>query len=207
LREIRGHAFNIDHTTGQSAEGNSMNIAEIEIQLADLVKEPFDPREFPLRLLECYNAPKATLTKLRTGTQNKGEQAGDVLWSRKLYFRRATDGQAAAILDALRQGKATKTQKPRFLLASGGHEVAAYDTKTDETLHCDYDKLNDRFDFFLPLAGVEKYEAVAENPAGRPRPSSNAFSTPSRRSISLLIAISTSPAMPTNPLFPSAVCA
>jgi hypothetical protein len=142
-----------------------MNIAEIEIQLSDLVKEPFDPREFPLRLLESYNAPKATLTKLRTGTQNKGEQAGDVLWSRKLYFRPATDRQAAVTLDALRESKATKSHKPRFLLTTDGREVAAYDTKADEPLHCDYDKLNDRFDFFLPLAGIEKYEAVAENPA------------------------------------------
>ena len=142
-----------------------MNIAEIEMQLAELVKEPFAPREFALRLLEIYNAPKATLTKLRSGTQNKGEHPGDVLWSRKLYFRVAGDGEAAMTLDALRESKVTKSQKPRFLLAADGHEVAAYDTKADEPLHCDYDKLNDHFDFFLPLAGIEKYEAVAENPA------------------------------------------
>ena len=42
------------------------------------MREPFDPSEFALRLLEIYKAPKATLTKLRSGTQNKGEQAGDV---------------------------------------------------------------------------------------------------------------------------------
>lgn len=142
-----------------------MNIAEIEIQLADLIKEPFDTTEFPLRLLEIYNAPKATLTKLRSGTQNKGQQAGDVLWSRKLYFRPAALGQAAAVLDALKDAKAAKSHKPRFLLSTDGKEVAAYDTKADDTLHCDYAKLNDRFDFFLPLAGIEKYEAVAENPA------------------------------------------
>ena len=142
-----------------------MNIAEIEIQLAELVKAPFDKREFALRLLEIYNAPKATLTKLRTGTQNKGEQPGDVLWSRKLYFRVACDREAAMTLDALRESKATKSQKPRFLLTTDGNEIAAYDTKADETLHCEYEKLNDHFDFFLPLAGIEKYEAVAENPA------------------------------------------
>lgn len=142
-----------------------MNIAEIETELADLVREPFDPSEFAIRLLEIYNAPKATLTKLRAGTQNKGEQPGDVLWSRKIYFRVAADHQAAITLDALRESKATKSQKPRFLLTTDGSEVAAYDTKADETLHCDYSKLNDRFDFFLPLAGIEKYEAVAENPA------------------------------------------
>jgi len=142
-----------------------MNIAEIELQLAELIKEPFDPAGFAFRVLEIYNAPKATLTKLRSGTQNKGEEAGDVLWSRKLFFRPAAPGQAAATLDALREGKATRTHKPRFLLATDGTEVAAYDVKADDTLHIDYAKLNDRFDFFLPLAGIEKYEAVAESQA------------------------------------------
>jgi hypothetical protein len=56
-----------------------MNIAEIESQLSELVEQPFDAGEFALRLLEIYNAPKATLTKLRKGTQNKGEQPGPPL--------------------------------------------------------------------------------------------------------------------------------
>lgn len=112
-----------------------MNIAEIEMRLADLVKQPFDRGDFPFRLLEIYNAPKATLTKLRSGTQNKGERPDDVLWSRKLYFRFARNGQAAGTLDALKESKVTKSQKPRFLLATDGREVAAYDMKADETLH------------------------------------------------------------------------
>jgi hypothetical protein len=142
-----------------------MNIAEIESQLSDLVEQPFDPDEFPLRLLEIYNAPKATVTKLRKGTQNKGEQPGDLLWSRKLYFRPVAEGRVAQTLDTLKNVKATKAQKPRFLLATDGLEVSALDLKADESLHCDFSKLNDHFDFFLPLAGIDKYEAVKENPA------------------------------------------
>ena len=87
-----------------------MNIAEIEMQLAELVSAPFDRSEFPFRLLDIYNAPKASLTKLRNGSRNKGEQAGDVLWARKLYFRVAPEGQAAATLDALKESKASKAQ-------------------------------------------------------------------------------------------------
>lgn len=142
-----------------------MNIAEIEAQLAELVRAPFAPTEFTLKLLEIYNAPKATLTKLRNGTQKKGDLLGDVIWSRKLYFRAAPDGKSAQVLDALKAAKETKTQKPRFLLATDGREVAAYDTKADDPLDCDYSKLNDHFDFFLPLAGIERYDAVSENPA------------------------------------------
>lgn len=142
-----------------------MNIGDIYVQVAEVVQAPFGRTEFPFQILEIYNAPKATLTKLRSGAQNKGEQAGDVLWSRKLFFRPAAQGQAAATLDALKGAKATKAYKPRFLLSTDGTEVAAYDAKADDTLHCDYATLNDRFDFFLPLAGIEKYEAVAESKA------------------------------------------
>jgi hypothetical protein len=84
-----------------------VNIAEIELQLSELVKQPFDRREFALRLLEIYNAPKATLTKLRKGTQNKGEQPDDLLWARKIYFRPAEDGQCAQTIDFLKDAKAT----------------------------------------------------------------------------------------------------
>src|SRR4051794_30489618 len=123
-----------------------MNIAEIEIQLSDLVKHPFNPDEFALRLLEIYNAPKATVTKLRKGIQNKGEQPGDLLWARKLYFRPVVKGQVTQTLDVLKDAKATKAQKPRFLIATDGREASALDTKTDEPLHCDFATLNDHFD-------------------------------------------------------------
>ncbi len=109
-----------------------MNIAEIELQLSELVKQPFDRREFALRLLEIYNAPKATLTKLRKGTQNNAEQPGDLLWARKMYFRPAEEGQCALAIDALKDAKATKNQKPRFLIATDGREVSVLDTKADE---------------------------------------------------------------------------
>lgn len=142
-----------------------MNIAEIETQLCDLAAQHFDPHEFALSLLEIYNAPKATLTKLRKGSQNKGELPGDLLWARKLYFRPAQEGQVAPTLDSLKDSKATRSQKPRFLLTTDGKDVSALDLKADETLHCDFSALNDHFDFFFPLAGIDKYQAVKENPA------------------------------------------
>jgi hypothetical protein len=139
-----------------------MNIAEIETQLSDQVEQPFDASQFPFQLLEIYKAPKAALTNLPKGTQNKGEQPGDVLWARKLNFRPALAGQVGQTLDALRDAKATKSQKPRFLFVTDGEEVSALDLKADETLHCDLAELNDHFDFFLPLAGIDKYEAVEQ---------------------------------------------
>jgi hypothetical protein len=142
-----------------------MNIAEIELQLKDLVEQEFDDKSFVHSLLEIYNAPRATITKLKQGSANYAKNAGEVLWKNKLFYRVAERGQAAAVVDALAADPLITKHKPRFLLATDGAEVYARDTKTDRNLDIAFGKLNDAFDFFLPLAGIERYEAVAENPA------------------------------------------
>lgn len=142
-----------------------MNVAELEMQLKDLVSRPFDQSEFVYNLMELYNAPPASIKKLRSGTMNKADLVGDILWQRKLYFRTAELGQASLTLDVLKQRKPTKLYKPRFIVTTDGKEFSAFDVKLDEYLHCDFAKLNDHFDFFLPLANIEKYKTVEESKA------------------------------------------
>lgn len=142
-----------------------MNIAEIESSLKDLVETPFDADTFIFRFLEIYDAPKATVTKLRQGTTNQAKEQGELLWNKKLFFRVAKNGQAAKTVDAMAEDPLSKKHTPRFLLATDGEEVYCNDTKADQTKDSSFDKLNDIFDFFLPLAGIERYEGVAENPA------------------------------------------
>jgi len=142
-----------------------MNIAGIESSLRDLVEAPFDSGSFIYRFLEIYDAPKATITKLRQGTSGYFLLTGDLLWKKKLFFRIAPKGQTAATVDALAADPLTKKHVPRFLIAIDGEEVYAQDIKTDQTCYIPFDKLNDAFDFFLPLAGIERYEGVVENPA------------------------------------------
>ncbi|MDP2761456.1 MAG: N-6 DNA methylase [Sideroxyarcus sp.] len=142
-----------------------MNIAEIESSLKDLVETPFDADTFIFCFLEIYDAPKATVTKLRQGTTNHAKEPGELLWKNKLFFRVAEKGQAAATVDAMADDPLAKKHAPRFLLATDGEEVYCRDIKADQTRDTGFDKLNDIFDFFLPLAGIERYEGVAENPA------------------------------------------
>lgn len=75
-----------------------MNIAEIESSLKELVETPFDADAFIFRFLEIYDAPKATVTKLRQGTTNHAKELGGLLWKNKLFFRIAGKGQVAATL-------------------------------------------------------------------------------------------------------------
>ena len=142
-----------------------MNIAGIEADLKALAEVAFDSAAFPLRLLEIYGAPKATLDKLRQGSANQAIQPGDILLKQKLFFRPAALGKIAAAVDSLAADDLVKRHRPRFLLATDGRDLLCRDLKLDQTLDIDYRRLNDRFDFFLPLAGIERYEPVAENPA------------------------------------------
>ena len=142
-----------------------MNIAEIESSLKDQVETPFDADTFIFRFLEIYDAPKATVTKLRQGTTNQAKEPGDLLWNKKLFFRVAAKGLAAKTVDAMAEDLLFKKHAPRFLLATDGEEVYCRDTKIDQTRDISFDKLNDIFDFFLPLAGIERYQGVAETAA------------------------------------------
>ncbi|MEO7780769.1 MAG: type IIL restriction-modification enzyme MmeI [Candidatus Nitrotoga sp.] len=68
-------------------------------------------------------------------------------------------------MDAMADDPLLKKHAPRILLATDGEEVYYRDIKADQTRDPRFDKLNDIFDFFLPLAGIERYEGVVENPA------------------------------------------
>jgi hypothetical protein len=140
-----------------------VNIAEIEGRLSDLVEYPFAAAEFPFKFLEIYDAAKSTITKLRQGTLNQATQAGDVLLKNKLFFRPAAQGEAAQTFDALLADPLVAKHHPRFLIVTDGVEFYARDQKADQSIDPPYAGLNDAFDFFLPLAGIEKYEGVAEN--------------------------------------------
>lgn len=142
-----------------------MNIAEIEFSLRELVDLPFDPSEFPFAFLAAYDAPKATVTKLRQASPANLLGHVEVHWKKKLFFRSADAGQAGATMEAMAAQFEGKKDAPRFLMATDGAELLAKDLKAGTVLDIEYGKLNDSFDYFLPLAGIERYEGIAESEA------------------------------------------
>ncbi len=139
-----------------------MNPTEIEMQLSELVNRPFDQAAFPIDFIKTFDPPKATLTKIRNAQSKANDE---VFWPRKLHFRAAPQGQAAHVLETLKQQKFPKNKTPRIIVSTDGAELSAFDTKADESLHCDLVNLNNHFDFFLPLAGIDQYKAIEENAA------------------------------------------
>jgi len=143
-----------------------MNPTEIEFAVKALAAEPYDPRTFPFDLIAIYNAPKVTVSKLKTGQTNVATSVGDVLWKKKLFFRSAapTD-DVAAVGDDLVSDPLTAKHKPRFILVTNGNQVHIRDLTLDDTCNTEFMQLDESSDFLLPLAGFERRSAATENPA------------------------------------------
>jgi hypothetical protein len=142
-----------------------MNIADIESSLKDLVSQPFNAADFAFDLMTVYGAPKATVTKLRQARVDLLGSVSEVHWKKKMLFRATPPGEAPAALEAMIEQFASEKDRPRIFIATDGQELVARDAKTDAALDTDFAAANDSFDFFLPLAGIERYQGVPENPA------------------------------------------
>lgn len=140
-----------------------MNIAEVLFKLQDVADKPFDALSFGLSLAAAYTPPKATLAKLELAVQSRG--TGELVWPRKLHYRPAAIGGASKALDSLAEEYKGKKSQPRLLIVTDGEEVIGLDTKLSEPLAIPFAKLVDRYDFFLPLGGFERYEGVPDSPA------------------------------------------
>jgi len=139
-------------------------IADIEEAVSRIAAAPFNSGSFPYDFIAAYDAPPATVTRIRNGSQNASDIEGGVLWRQKLHLLICAPGQVEAGLGQLQASRATTTQRVQFIAATDGDEFAARDLKADDTIFFRVDELGDRFGFFLPLAGYSRYKAAEESP-------------------------------------------
>ena len=141
-----------------------MYIADIEEAVSQIAAEPFAPDSFPYEFIAAFDAPPATVTRIRNGTQNATDIKGGVLWRQKLHLLVCGPGEVEPALRRLRESRATTSQRVQFIAATDGTEFAACDLKADDAIFCAFSELADKFGFFLPLAGYSRYKAAEENP-------------------------------------------
>ncbi len=141
-----------------------MNIAQIEINLSALVNN-FSEESFVYDLLLAYGTPKATVSLLKKGKRNLSQREDQIILKRKLFFQETKGQDLHVIIDELKNTETTHRHKPRFIVVTDYKTLLAIDTKTNATLDIDIKTLNKHFDFFLPLAGMEKAQHKNENPA------------------------------------------
>jgi type I restriction-modification system DNA methylase subunit len=138
-----------------------MNIAQIENQLAELIKN-FNEETFIYDLLLAYNLPKATITRLQKGTANLSKVEGEVSLKKKLFFKEVyNEDLHLSITNIVKEIK----HNQRFVIVTDYKTVLAKDTKMGITLDIPLTDLPKNYDFFLPWAGMEKAQHQDENPA------------------------------------------
>ena len=122
--------------------------------------------EFIFDLLSAYDVADSRIKRLRTGDRNKLDTIGELDASTlKLFFKVAPTNELHAVIDELSTKYKTEKKPPRFAIVTDYKTVLAVDTKTEDTLDVAIFELAKHYDFFLPLAGMEKAQIVNENPA------------------------------------------
>ncbi len=133
-----------------------MNLREVEENLAEIDGE--EGTEFLYALLRAYGLPKASISRLRSGTYDRADGADEHLWKGKVYFRTvaAEDDALYEMIEMARAEERIASESPRFLIIENGRRVLARDCEKDTTLDVGRSELVDHATFFLPWAGIEK---------------------------------------------------
>lgn len=140
-----------------------MTIIEIENNLNTLVAN-FDKKSFIFDLLLAYGTPKSTIKRVQGSDHDRLEAEGELVLRKKLFFKVA-DENLHLTIDALKSAKEVTKHSPRFIVVTDYETLLAYDTKTDDSLDTELLNITNHYDFFLPLAGMEKATFQDENPA------------------------------------------
>ncbi|HAX48519.1 MAG TPA: class I SAM-dependent DNA methyltransferase [Ignavibacteria bacterium] len=141
-----------------------MNFTQIENNIQQLFKV-IDKKSFIYDLLLCYGVPKATIKRLRDGGLNLGKTNDEIVWKKKLYFREEHKHDLHDLIDDLKDDFYINKHDPRFVIVTDFRTLLAIDRKTNDTLDISFEEYPKHFDFFLPLAGMEKAKNKDENPA------------------------------------------
>ena len=143
-----------------------MTLSEIIDNLTKL-SSALKAEEFIYDFLACFGTPKATIARLRSGGLNVAKEEGATLLKTKIYFEplkaasRKTPSPTQAV-EAAKNNRQILGNKPRFLIATDFHTLAAFDTKRNEATEFPIAELHDHYAFFLPLAGMERTVFQAE---------------------------------------------
>jgi hypothetical protein len=146
-----------------------MTLSKIIANLAKLT-DAIQPNEFIYDFLTAFGTPKATISRLKSGDLNLAKKDGCTLLKAKVYFEPLQPDLLKSYTPAEAIQSAQRTRqimgnKPRFLIATDFQNLAAFDTRKNETATFPIAELHDHYAFFLPLAGMERTVFQAETEA------------------------------------------
>lgn len=139
-----------------------LNLKAIEERVSPLGGHESYDREFIFELMHAYGRSQSNITRLRNGSLNVADdKTCEVAQKNVVYFRETVD-DPLAVIEELRTSPAVVRYNTRFVIVTDYTELLAVDTKTGENLMIPIREINQHFTFFLPWAGMEKAQYVAE---------------------------------------------
>lgn len=136
---------------------------EIETSVKKL-SEDFDKTEFPYLFLEAYKVSKSMITRLKNKTLNLSKIEGDVLYKNRFFYR-AVEGHIYDVFNEVKEDKSIVRHNPRFIFVTDFERILTTDLHTGENLDFKFSELSKNYNFFLPLAKIEKHQAKGESEA------------------------------------------
>lgn len=136
---------------------------DIEKRLT-VFKESFPIEEIPYILLRAFGTTDTYIKRYKDG---KGIISGfnGLLIKGLLAYRQVSTEALLSELEMMKDDPVVLRAKPRLLITSDGNSIQAYGPKEEESYDNKLKSLWLDFQFFYPLAGVERYRGVDENPA------------------------------------------
>lgn len=139
-----------------------LNLKAVEERVAPLGGRDSYDREFIFDLLLAYGKPQSNVTRLRNGSLSVADdKATEVAQKNVVYFKETTN-EPLGVIDELATSPRVVRYNTRFVIVTNYEQLLAVDIKTGENLMIPIRDIDRHFTFFLPWAGMEKAQYVAE---------------------------------------------
>jgi hypothetical protein len=144
-----------------------ITLKDVEENIKPLGNKLSYDREFIFDLLGAFGRASGNITRLRNGQLNVADSPEtEVAQKNVVYFKATTDSSKLyVIIDDLKTSPTVVRYNTRFVIVTDYHHLLAIDLKTGESLDIDIREINRHYTFFLPWAGMEKAQFIAENHA------------------------------------------
>ncbi|MPY09138.1 DNA methyltransferase [Arthrobacter bussei] len=139
-----------------------LNLKAVEERVAPLGNRESYDRELIFSLLLAYGKPQGNVTRLRNGSLNVAYDPSTEVAQKNVVYFKETTGDPLAVIDELKTSPLVVRYNTRFVIVTDYTELLAIDTKTGENLMIPIRDIDQHFTFFLPWAGMEKAQYVAE---------------------------------------------
>ena len=143
-----------------------MKSNEIQYNVQSII-DNFSKEEFIYDLLIAYGTLKQSITRLKKGDYNVSKTKGEILYKKKIFYKVEESNKLLSNLEEIAKEKRILSQKPRFAILTDYKHIVAKDLKLGTNLDIEFTELPNYFDFFLPLAGSEIYNAKNDDEADR----------------------------------------